>query len=187
MVYNYILNGLQIKTGDIICTKDGDDKYVPGQFWRLIGLLIPGEIDHVAIYIGPEGRCIEAGPKGVIQFILNSNSWNANDLVSQRGPLIDELYGIAYPLKNRNYLTSDEEEVREAVSSYCKSQLGKPYNINFFDSTSESSFYCSQLINMAYLSKGISLNSGKNIPNLTGSEVIIFPEDIWESCSNIKI
>src|SRR5512136_2944742 len=99
MVYEYSLNGLQLKTGDLICTTDGDSSDVTGQFWRIIGKLIPGEVDHIVIYVGPEGRCLEAGAKGrVIAFDIVGNAWDVNKMMAQRGPFIDVFHGVAYPL-----------------------------------------------------------------------------------------
>jgi len=63
MTYTYQIDGLPVETGDIICTSDGGGPFIDGQLWRLIGMLIPGEVDHIAIYIGPNGRCVEAGAK----------------------------------------------------------------------------------------------------------------------------
>lgn len=187
MIYNYLLNSVNVQTGDIICTTDGNGTFLPGQFWRLIGLLIPGDIDHIVIYIGPEGKCIEAGPKGVNQFFITDNVWNPSTMESQRGGIIDDLYGIAFPLSNKNLSASDELTIREAISLYCNSQLGKPYNINFFDFDTDKSFYCSQLAYKAYISQGINLNTKINIPQIPGTENIIYPEDIWASCINLKI
>jgi hypothetical protein len=187
MVYQYLLNGNVIKTGDIICTTDGDENLLPGQFWRLIGLLIPGDVDHVAIYIGPDGNFIESGPNGVIEFSINKNIWNAEKLTKQRGPLIDKLYGIAYPFFNKILSIEEEYFMRESIYQYCLKQIGKSYNINFLDSDTESAFYCSQLIYKAYLSIGINLNSSLNITRLPGTEIIVFPEDIWNSSYHIKV
>jgi hypothetical protein len=43
MICEYEINGLKLKTGDLICTTDGDDEDIKGHFWRLIGKLIPGD------------------------------------------------------------------------------------------------------------------------------------------------
>ena len=53
MAYSFAINGLALKTGDLICTVDGGGPVIPGEFWRLIGKIIPGEVDHIVIYIGP--------------------------------------------------------------------------------------------------------------------------------------
>lgn len=97
MIYEYEINGLKLKTGDIICTTDGGVPILEGQFWRFIGNLIPGDVDHVAIYVGPEGRCVEAGPKGVIAYEVMNKSWDSMKMRDQRGPVVDTFYGIAAP------------------------------------------------------------------------------------------
>ena len=68
MIYTYQINGMPVQTGDIICTMNGKPDILPGEFWRLVGRLVPGDVDHVAIYLGPDGRCAEAGARGVITF-----------------------------------------------------------------------------------------------------------------------
>jgi hypothetical protein len=184
MVFSFEINGLAVRTGDLICTVDGGDPVVPGEFWRLVGKLIPGDVDHVVIYVGPEGRCVEAGPKGVISFETHSSVWNSADMLNQR-LLVDQLYGIAYPLTGRGLALDQEETIRENVAAFCLAQVGKPYNINFLDSSTENSFYCSQLAYMAYLKNGIDLNTGKAVPEIPGTDSIIFPQEVWESCVHV--
>lgn len=102
MIHEYQINGLQIKTGDLICTTDGGDSDIRCQFWRLVGKLIPGEVDHIVVYVGPKGRCVEAGAKGsVITFDMAGNTWDAEKMEEARGALIDTFYGIAYPLADK--------------------------------------------------------------------------------------
>ncbi len=188
MIYDYRINGLDVKTGDLICTTNGGEAILAGHFWWLIGKLIPGDVDHIAIYIGPEGRCIEAGAKGcVIEFFVKNNKWNASEMKFQRN-LIDTLYGIAYPLKGKNLSKKEKTKIRKSVASYCCSQAdaGKPYNMNFFNSQTEKAFYCSQLAYKAYLPHGIDLNTGIGISNIPGTERIVFPQEIWNGCANIK-
>jgi uncharacterized protein YycO len=60
--------------------------------------------------------------------------------------------------------------------------LQKPYNINYLDSQTEDAFYCSQLAYQAYLRHGIDLNTGLSIPNLKGTESIIYPQEMWAGC-----
>ena len=103
MIYTYRINGLLVQTGDIICTTDGERGIIPGEFWRLIGKLVPGAVDHIVIYVGPRGRCVEAGAKGVITFEVEGNTWVAREMTEQRGPLIDTFYGVAYPLGGKGY------------------------------------------------------------------------------------
>ena len=61
MLHSFQLSGLDLQTGDIICTMNGKPDILPGEFWRLVGRLVPGEVDHVAMYLGPGGVCVEVG------------------------------------------------------------------------------------------------------------------------------
>lgn len=185
MVYSFEINGLAIKTGDLICTVDGGGPIVPGEFWRLIGKLIPGDVDHIVIYVGPGGRCVEAGAKGVISFETRSSFWDSAGMYNQR-LLIDQLYGIAYPLQGRSLPPDLEESARENVATFCLAQVGKPYNINFLDSATEDSFYCSQLAYKAYLKCAIDLNAGREMTEIPGTGSIIFPQEVWENCVHVR-
>lgn len=182
MVHYYEIDGLTVRTGDIICTTDGDDSTIAGQFWRLLGKLLPGPVDHVIVYIGPAGRCVESGPKGVNVLEIRDNTWDARALTGQRGPLLDTLYGVVDPLAGRGLSEAAEAVIREDVASYCLAQAAadKPYNINFLDSKTESAFYCTQLAYLAYLRHGIDLNTGQSVLGLADSDTIIFPQEIWE-------
>jgi hypothetical protein len=185
MVHLFEINGLAVKTGDLICTVDGGGPIVPGQFWRLIGKIIPGEVDHIVIYIGPGGRCVEAGAKGVISLETDSHIWNSTAMLEQRS-LLDELYGIAYPLEGKNLSSEEENTIRERVAEYCLAQSGKPYNLNFLDSATDDAFYCSQLAYKAFLRQGIDLNTGKGVLEFPGTGSIIFPQEVWESCAHAR-
>jgi hypothetical protein len=187
MVYAYEINGLQLQTGDLICTKDGGGKDMTGQFWRLIGKLIPGDVDHIVIYTGPNGKCVEVAAKGcVVEFDVPSNVWDAEGMISQRGPILDNLYGVAYPLDARRLSPAEITQIRESVAAYCirQAMLKKPYNLNFMVSSTEDAFYCSQLAYKAYLGNGVDLNIGTGIPAIIGTESIIFPQEIWNGCSH---
>lgn len=184
VIYTYRINGLLVQTGDIICTTDGERGIIPGEFWRLIGKLVPGAVDHIVIYVGPRGRCVEAGAKGVITFEVEGNTWVAREMTEQRGPLIDTFYGVAYPLGGKGYSEEEEAQIRSSVADYCLAQAAanKPYNLNFLDSQTEDAFYCSQLAYKAYLPHGIDLNTGQGVPNVKGTSRIIFPQEIWSGC-----
>jgi len=187
MVYDYEIGGVPMRTGDLICTTDGGGPLVGGEVWRLIGQLIPGPVDHIVIYVGPDGLCVEAGARlRVISFEASGNTWDARKMVRQRGPLIDAFYGVAYPLADKGMSAAKEAGVRESVAQYClkQAQAGKPYNIDFLNSATQNAFYCSQLAYKAYLRKGIDLNTGKGVPNLPGTESIIFPQEIWSGCKH---
>ena len=189
MIYSYEINGLRVETGDLICTTNTGGDSVPGQFWRLVGMLIPGPVDHIAIYVGPGGRCVEAGARfRVITFNVKNNIWDANKMVRRRGPLIDIFYGAAYPLAGRRIARETKLKIREDVARYCLKQAKakKPYNFDFLNSRTEKAFYCSQLAYKAYLRNGINLNTSKGVPRILGTESIIFPQEIWSDCRHEK-
>jgi len=189
LVYEYAINGIPLRTGDLICTKDGDHRSIGGQFWRLLGKMIPGDVDHIVIYVGPEGRCVEAAAKGkVVIFEVNGHDWQAETMLGERGPIIDVFYGVAYPLVGKGLSTGEIALKRQRVAEYCLEQArwGKPYNFNFLDSSTEGAFYCSQLAYRAYYNVGVNLNTGKGVPHVPGTESIIFPQEIWDGCAHQK-
>ncbi|MBL7164392.1 MAG: hypothetical protein ISS57_17535 [Anaerolineales bacterium] len=189
MVYTYTVEGLPLRTGDIVCTTDIKLEIEAGEFWRLLGRLLPGDVDHIAIYVGPGGRCVESGGRGVVTFELRGDSWTPKKMIKHRGPFLDQLYGIAYPLEGRGLSEEEEMHIRESVAEFCLAQAEaeKPYNINFLDSDTEEAFYCSQLAYKAYIKHGINLNTGQGVPNLPGTSSIVFPQEIWSACHNRKI
>jgi cell wall-associated NlpC family hydrolase len=184
MIYTYQINGMPVQTGDIICTMNGKPDILPGEFWRLIGRLVPGDVDHVAIYLGSDGRCAEAGAKGVITFDVPNGVWNTERMARQRGLLFDTFYGIAAPLDVLGYSEEDEYHLRMAIANYVLAQVGKPYNLNFFNAETEEAFYCSQLMYKAYQTIGINLNTGLTIEQLPGANQIVYPQEIWEGFSH---
>ena len=185
-VYSYQINGMPVQTGDIICTMNGKPDILPGEFWRLIGRLVPGDVDHVAIYLGPDGRCAEAGAKGVITFDVPNGVWDTERMARQRGLLFDTFYGIAAPLDVLGYSEEDEYHLRMAIANYILAQVGKPYNLNFFNAETEEAFYCSQLMYKAYQTIGINLNTGLAMEQLPGTNQIVYPQEIWEGFSHHK-
>jgi hypothetical protein len=189
MIHSHSINGLPLTTGDLICTTDGGEALISGQFWRLVGKLIPGDVDHIVIYVGPGGRCVEAGARGlVITFEMTGDRWDAQKMYAQRR-MIDTLYGVVYPLKHKHLPEDVEARIRNSVARYCiaQAEAGKPYNLNFFNSQTEDAFYCSQLAYKAYLPHGIDLNSGQGVPNIPGTNSIVFPQEIWASCSSLRV
>lgn len=179
MIYTYEIEGLLFKTGDIICTQDGSDRVLPGQFWLLLGRMVPGEVDHIIIYLGPGGRCIEAEGLGVNAFEVKGKHWDGPKMMSQRGLLVDTFFGGVYPLENIDIPEEAKVAIREDIAAYCLAQLGKPYNINYLNAETEDAFYCSQLAYKAYQRHGINLNTGMMVPELPGTEKIVFPQEIW--------
>ncbi len=179
MVYTYEIEGIPVQTGDIICTMNGKPDILPGEFWRLIGRLVPGDVDHVAIYIGPNGRCAEAGARGVITFDVPNGRWDTERMALQRGLLFDTFYGIAAPLDEIGLSENEEFEMRTLVAEYCLAQVGKPYNLNFLNAETDQAFYCSQLAYKAYEKVGLNLNTGLAMEQLPGTNAIVYPQEIW--------
>jgi hypothetical protein len=183
MIHTYTINGLQIQTGDILCLAfHGDLQNHPVNHWRLLGLLIPGEVDHVALYIGPEGRCVESAYRGVYEFHLGGKRWKPKKMYKYRGRFKDDFVGVAYPLQGRGLSEADDDRIRQSVAAYCLAQIGKSYNINLLNPETEDAFYCSQLAYKAYLPHGIDLNSDHGVPHIIGSSRIVFPNEIWRGC-----
>ena len=181
-VYSYEINGVLVQTGDVICTENGDDTAVAGAVWRLIGLMIPGEIDHVAIYVGPEGRCVEAGPKMKVNvFNVADGKWDADGMTDDRGPIHDTFHGVVYPLETSGKSSEEITKARIDIANYCLEQANsnKPYNVNFLNSETEDAFYCSQLAFKAYQKQGIDLNTNNGVPQIPFTESIVFPQEIW--------
>ena len=187
MIHSYSLAGLELQTGDVLCTRNGKPDILPGEFWRLVGRLIPGDVDHVVLYLGPGGRCIEAGGRGVILFEIPGDSWDTEAMASLRGHLFDELLGVAYPLEGRGYLPDEQSSIRLEVAAFCLAQVGKPYNLNFLEPEREDAYYCSQLIYKAYLGQEIDLNTGLSIESLPGTNRIIYPQEIWSGCFHKEV
>jgi hypothetical protein len=184
MIYTYQIEGIPLQTGDIICTMNGKPDILPGQFWWFVGRLVPGDVDHVAIYIGPEGRCVEAGAHGVIKFTVFKGEWDAQRMARRRGHLFDSFYGIASPLDGLELPEEAEHALRATVASYSLAQVGKPYNLNFLKSDTEDAFYCSQLAYKAYQQVGINLNTGLALEQIPGTNAIVYPQEIWDGCSH---
>jgi hypothetical protein len=187
-VHTYQIDGLTVRTGDLICTNTTEQESVfGGLFYKIFGMLIPGEVDHIAVYVGPGGRCVEAGAKyRVITFDIKGNTWDYSKMVEERGPILDNLYGVAYPLAGLSLSSDEEAGIRKRVAMYCirQAEAKKSYNAIFLDSMTEDAFYCSQLAYKAYLKEGIDLNTGKGLPHLAGMESIVFPQEIWSGCKH---
>ena len=184
MIYTYQIEGIPLQTGDIICTMNGKPDILPGEFWRFIGRLVPGDVDHVAIYVGPHGRCIEAGTRGIITFDVPDEAWDTERMASQRGLLFDTFYGVVSPLDTLQASEDEEFELRSRIAEYCLAQVGKPYNLNFINPDKEDAFYCSQLAYKAYQQIGINLNSGLAMEQFPGTNAIIYPQEIWSGFSH---
>ena len=141
----------------------------------------------MAIYTGPEGRCIESGTHGVIKFTVFDGRWNTERMARRRGQLFDTFYGIVSPLDGLGVAEQEEHEMRMKVADYCRSQVGKPYNLNFLDSETEEAFYCSQLAYKGYQQVGIDLNTGLAMEQIPGTNTIIYPQEIWDGFSHRRV
>ena len=187
-VHTYVIDGLKVQTGDLICTNTTMGRSVfAGLFYRLYGMMIPGPVDHVIVYVGPGGRCVEAGAKlRVMTFEMTGDTWDASKLAEVRGDIRDILYGVAYPLAGRALSSEEEARIRQGVANYCLKQARarKPYNVVFTDSMTDKAFYCSQLAYKAYLEQGIDLNTGQGAPDIPGLDSIVYPQEIWAGCEH---
>ena len=184
MIYTYQIEGITLQTGDVICTMNGKPDILPGEFWRFIGRLVPGDVDHVAIYLGPDGRCVEAGARGVITFDVPNGHWDTERMAPQRGHLFDTFYGVASPLDGLQISEEEESEMRSRVAAYCLAKVGKPYNLNFLNAETDDAFYCSQLAYKAFEQVGVNLNTGLAMEQLPGTNGIIYPQEIWNGFSH---
>ncbi len=189
MVFTYLIAGLPVHTGDILCTTVGDESLLSGLVWRTFGAFVPGPIDHMALYVGPDGRCVESGPAGVVVYDASDRTWGAQRMAKERAWLTDTLYGVAYPLAGRGLAPKDEATVRSAVAAYCLAQAeaDRPYNFNFLNSRTEKSFYCTHLIYQAYLHCGIDLNSERHFLGWDGQDGLILPQEIWQACEHRRV
>jgi len=188
-VYTYTIDGLTVRTGDLICTSTGGQSMPGGLFWKLFGEMVYGDVDHIAVYVGPGGRCVEAGPKfRVNTFEIVGNTWDAVKMTDTRGYILDNLYGVVYPLAGRPLKREKEDRIRGSVASYCvrQAEAKKLYNPIFVDSKTDDAFYCSQLAYKAYLKEGIDLNTNKGLPDVPGTESIVFPQEIWMGFEHVK-
>jgi hypothetical protein len=187
MIYRSTMNGLPVCTGDIICTTDGSAATTMGKLWQALGLLVPGEVDHTVLYLGPGGRCVEAGARGVLLFDMPGERWEAGQLAGERW-LIDSLVGVAYPLADRAAPGVSADEVRAAVADYCALQAAedKPYNVNFFDPNTDAAFYCSQLIYKAYREFGLDVSVPPGAPSADATRIVV-PQMLWQSSQQRRV
>ena len=180
-VFEETLEGLTVRTGDIIGTVDGNASLY-GLLFKIIGEIVPGRPDHIAIYLGPDGICVEAAPRGVNLFRFFGGRWDTKRMQGQRD-VVDSLYGVGSLLQGRFPNPKQEEDARETVRSFVLDQIGKRYNMNFLDVDSEEDFYCSQLAYAAYKRVGLDMNvaaAGSLHPKFLNR--IVTPEEVWNAC-----
>jgi hypothetical protein len=188
LIHRTTIAGLPVRTGDILCTRDGADGSLVGRLWQALGHLVPGEIDHAILYVGPGGRCVEAGARGVIVFEVPDGPWSAEHMADER-LLHDTLVGVADPLAERDLPPEEEARIRAGVAAYCLEQAvaNKPYNFNFFDPATDAAFYCSQLIYRAYLEYGVDLSSGAQAADVVQHTVIVLPQVLWQNSRRLRV
>jgi hypothetical protein len=186
VIYHYQLDDLWLTTGDLICTAAGGHRTALAHLLRPVEWCMLGVVKHVIVYIGPEGRCVEAGPRGVIDFWLTGNTWEVEGLCQQRGGLAGQLYGVAYPLVGTAYSRRERMRIRRAVAGYCLVQAAehKPYNWRFGNPEREDAFYCSQLAYKAYRPFGVNLNTERGIPPVPLLRSVVFPQEVWSGCAH---
>jgi len=185
MIFEESLEGKTVRTGDIIATADGGEGSFSGAVFKLIGVMIPGRPDHIALYLGPDGICIEAGPKDVSLFRFLGGKWEAHRMERQRG-IVDKLHGVGSLIPNAAPASFDEGAARETVRTFLLEQAGKPYNWDFLNPDQEEAFYCSQLAYAAYKRIGVNLNTPppRNLHPLL-PRPIVTPEEVWNSVPHI--
>ncbi len=184
MIYQYRVDGLWLTTGDLICTTTSRQRTVMTHLLRPMEWCMPGRVKHVIVYTGPGGRCVEAGPRGVIEFQLAGHTWAVDGMCRQRGGLTGQLYGVTYPLWGTSYSTHEQLRIRAAVADYCLTQVAarRPYNWRFWDSEREDAFYCSQLAYKAYQPFEVNLNSERGIPDRPPLRSVVYPQEVWSGC-----
>lgn len=178
MIYEFTINGRKVKSGDVISTRDGMNSiYSVG--YTVLGKLIPGDVDHTVLYVGPEGLCVEAGIYGVISFNA-AHEWSAMAMFEGRG-LLDTFHSASSVVGKLGLPVTEEDAVRSFVRAYALGCVGKPYNINFLDPDNERAIYCSQLVYLAYKKAGINLNVGKTGQQGKWFDKVIFPQEILDN------
>lgn len=178
MVYEYTVNGRRVKSGDVLSTSDGTHSiYSVG--YMALGKLIPGEVDHSILYVGPDGLCVEAGIYGVITFNA-AHDWNSEEMFADRC-MLDTFRAASSVVVNRGFSIEKETAIRSFVRAYALGCVGKPYNINFLDPDNERALYCSQLVYLAYKKAGIDLNIGKTGKQGRWFDKVVFPQEILDN------
>jgi hypothetical protein len=188
MIHHHRIQEIPLLSGDVLCTHDGSEESLFGAVWRLLGRLLPGEIDHCVVYVGPGGRCVESGARGVIVFEMPGETWESIPLALERG-LVDELVGVAYPLAQEGLTAEEEARIRQGVVDYCLEMAAenRPYNFDFLNAQTARGFYCSQLVYKAYLQFGVDLNRNLGVPDDPLLGRIVFPEEIWNACLHRRV
>src|SRR4029079_5856877 len=94
MIYSHTFDGVTAKTGDILFTRDGEPGSVFGAIWKVLGYVLPGDLDHTALYVGPGIRFIESAARGVVVVTMEGESWQGRQYGKER-LLVDHLVCIS--------------------------------------------------------------------------------------------
>ncbi len=132
----------------------------------LVSLIISsgsvGFAGHAAIVDTNSAMTIESYAKSFSPIDKDGVQYYTNNWNNSSGALLVRPYGASLSQYNK-------------AVAYSQKQVGKPYNWNFFNKTTTSSFYCSQLVWLAWLDAGIDVEKG-SFPN-----GVIAPADIVNS------
>lgn len=182
MIHTHQFSGVTVRTGDILFTRDGTENSLFGALWNLFGNIIPGDLDHCMVYVGPGVRFIESAARGVVLIEMVGDDWNPEPCAVER-LMVDTLVAVGDPTAGRELTSEQQTQIRENAVAFCMEQVrkGKPYNVDFFDPETDGAFYCSQLVYKAYQSQGINLHPTDSVNGLLYQSVVL-PEELWNAC-----
>lgn len=137
-------------TGDILVTLDGTSS---GSLAWAGG--------HAGVVSDVAGYVVESfGNKGDLNGVRHwTNNWGTR-------------YKKVKGLRVQGALSTDYSY----AASYARTQIGKPYNYNFFYISTTNSFYCSQLVWRSFYNRGFDLNDGG----------AVWPVDLIESPLSVE-
>lgn len=123
---------------------------------------------HAGIVDSNSSITIESFAKSFSPIDKDGVQYYTNNWANSSGALLVRPYGAT------------SSQYNTAVA-YSNTHVGKPYNWNFFNKTTTSSFYCSQLVWLAWLDAGIDVEAG-SFPN-----GIIAPADLVNSSNTYVV
>lgn len=149
-----------LQTGDILVNANLIESGLEFIDWiQLLGY--GGLWHHAGIYVG-NNKVPEAGTDGIEIYPVEDSSFWTSD------------YTAIYRVKT----TSD---IRQAAADFAHAQVGKPYNLGFFNKGTTSRFYCSQLPWSAYWwssDQAIDLDQDNGTPWWLDSPGMVTPDDL---------
>jgi uncharacterized protein YycO len=134
-IQNLSLSGTSVGTkGDVLVTLSTAS--------NSLGAWVGG---HAAIVSTLSGYTVESfGNRGSLNGVRHwSNDW---------GSRYDHVRGM--------WVKGASDSKYTSAASFARGQIGKPYNLNFFNKTTTSSYYCSQLVWRAWYNQGYDLDDG---------------------------